>query len=300
MATSPLGPILCATFTAPDPDISAAHYVEHLDQVLVAQEPLSTDLAQSWGAPCAARRPTALLRPRSAEPGWIRIVGGESAAPPLSTFGWLAMEILVKDTDVLSKRLRDTPFHEIGAPHDLGVVKGVRAMQAVGAAGEVVYLTERDEVARFRSRFVMGDVDRIFIMVLGARDFDTSKAFYEEHFALPVGVSVNASQALKVAALGVPADRKYRMLTFVLAGGQEVVGKIQLDAHPAEASPQPRNAGDLPAGIALVTFEVPSFDGISLPFIAPPRIVKEPPYDGRCVATCVGPSGELIELAARG
>lgn len=300
MTTPRLGPILCATFTAPDPAVSAAQYVDHLDQVVVEDGPLAGDLADSWGAPKTAGRASVLLRPRSAEPGWIRIVGGDAAPPPFSRFGWLAMEILVKDTDALSARLRGTPFREIGAPHDLGMVKGVRAMQVVGAAGEVLYLTERDEVAQFRSRFVVGETDRIFIMVLGAQDFAASKAFYETHFDLPVGVSVEVAQGLKADALGIPSDRKSRMETLVLAGGQEVVGKIQLDAHPAEAQPPVRPDGDLPPGIALVTFEVPTLDGLDLTFLAPPRVIDAPPYDGRRVATCVGPSGELIELAARG
>lgn len=300
MTTPRLGPILCATFTAADPATSATHYVDHLDQVVAEDGPLADDLAEAWGAAKVAGRPSVLLRPKSAEPGWIRIVGGERAPAPYTRFGWLAMEILVKDTDALSARLRDTPFREIGAPRDLGMVKGVRAMQAVGAAGELLYLTERDEVAQFRSRFVMGETDRIFIMVLGAQDFDASKAFYDTHFGLPVGVSVDVAPALKADALNIAPDQKFRMETLVLAGGQEVVGKIQLDAHPDAAEPPQRADGDLPPGIALVAFEVPTLDGLDLPFLAPPRAIDAPPYDGRRVATVVGPSGELIELAARG
>lgn len=300
MSAKPLGPILCATFTSPDPAASARDYVTHLDQTVVEHGPLLADLAASWGAPAAAGRPSVLLRPRSAEPGWFRIVQGAAAPPPFAAFGWLAMEILVKSTDAVSTRLRDTPFREIEPPHDLGVVKGVRAMQAVGRAGEVLYLTERDEISRFRYRFAMGEVDRIFIIVLGAQDYDASRAFYEKHFHVPIGITAESAQTYKLTAMGLPLGRKYRLLTFVLAGGQEVAGKIQHDDHPAEARRNDKPADDLPPGIALVTFEVPSLDGIALPFIAPPRIIDAPPYDGRRVATCIGPSGELIELAARG
>lgn len=300
MSRPPLGPILCATFTAPDVAASARDYVTHLDQIVVEEGPLPADMAASWAAPAMAGRPSVLLRPRSAEPGWFRIVQGPAAPKPaFSAFGWLAMEILVKSTDAVSARLKGTPFREFEPPHDLGVVKGVRAMQAVGRAGEVLYLTERDEIRRFRYRFAMGEVDRLFIMVLGARDFDASKAFYERHFDVPVGIAAESAQTYKLAQMGLPAGRKYRLVTFLLAGGQEVVGKIQHDDHPAQARPNVAAPGELPPGIAVVTFEVPSLDGITLPFLAPPRVIEAPPYDGRRVATCIGPSGEMIELAAR-
>jgi len=299
MSKPPLGPNLSATFFSPDPDSSANEYVSRLGQIIVDQSPVSKELADSWGAPAVAGRQCVLLRPRSAEPGWIRIVQGDRAPQSFTTFGWLAMEILVKDTDTLSQRLKGTAFREIGAPHDLGIVKGVRAMQAVGDAGEVLYLTQRDEVQGFRCRHVMGDVDRIFIMVLGAPHFGQAKSFYEDNFAVSIGIDVTTAQPVKAEALGLPATDEHRMLTFVLAGGQEVAAKIQLDEHPKRASVRPRRAGDLPGGVALVTFEVPSFERLALPFVQPPRPFDYPPYDGRLVATCVGGAGELIELAAR-
>ena len=299
MSKPPLGPILSATFVSPDPDLSADAYVDCLDQIIVDRSPVSKELADSWGAPAVAGRQCVLLRPRSAEPGWIRIVQGERAPQPFTTFGWLAIEILVKDTDTLSHQLKGTPFREIGAPEDLGMVKGVRAMQAVGEAGEVLYLTQRDEVQGFLCRHVMGDVDRIFIVVLGAPDFGRAKAFYEDHFSVSIGVDVTTAQSLKAEALGISSSDEHRMLTFVLAGDQEVAGKIQLDEHPAQAGVSQRHPGDLPGGVALVTFEVPSFEQLALPFIQPPRRFDHPPYDGRLVATCVGAAGELIELAAR-
>lgn len=299
MSKPPLGPILSATFLSPDPDSSANEYVGSLGQVIVDRSPVSKELAESWGAPAVAGRQCVLLRPRSAEPGWIRIVQGDHAPQPFTTFGWLAMEFLVKDTDTLSHRLKGTAFREIGAPHDLSMVEGVRAMQAVGKAGEVLYLTQRDEVQGFRCRHLMGDVDRIFIMVLGAPHFGQAKAFYEDHFAVSIGIEVTTAQPLKAEALGLSPYDKHRMLTFVLAGRQEVVGKIQLDEHPGGASERPRRAGELPGGVALVTFEVPSFERLALPFIHPPRPFDHPPYDGRLAATCVGGAGELIELVAR-
>lgn len=145
----------------------------------------------------------------------------------------------------------------------------------------------------------MGDVDRIFIMVLGSPDYDKAKAFYEQHFTVPIGIEVKTAQGIMTKALNIPGDEKRRMLTFLLAGGQEVVAKIQLDEHPRQATVRPRKAGDLPGGVALVTFEVPAFKDVSLPFVQAPRVMNQSPYDGRLVATCTGAAGELIEIAAR-
>jgi len=295
----PFGPILAATFMSPDPEASARDYVAHLDQIVVDRRPVPRELAQLWGAPAVAGRPMVLMRPRSAEPGWIRIVQGDQAPAPFSTYGWTSMEILVRDADATSRRLKGTPFREIGEPHDLGVVKGVRAMQAVGRAGEVLYLTHRDEVQRFRCRHVMGDVDRIFIMVLGAADYDKARRFYEDNFAVGIGIDVKTAQPLMTKALGIPTAEQRRMCTLLLTGGQEVVAKIQLDEHPNVAKVRPRQAGDLPGGVATVTFEVPRMDDLKLSFLQPPMVIGEPPYDGRKVAMCVGGAGELIELAAR-
>jgi hypothetical protein len=299
MAKPPLGPILSATFVSPDPEAAARDYIAHLDQIVVDRRPVPEDLAQAWGAPAVAGRPMVLLRPRSAEPGWIRIIQGDPAPAAFTTFGWTAMEILVRSADVTSRRLKGTPFMEIGEPHDLGVVKGVRAMQAVGRTGEVLYLTNRDEVNRFRCRHVMGDVDRIFIMVLGAKDYDKARAFYQGNYTVSIGIDVTTAQGRINQAVGRPVDERRRMCTLVLAGGQEVAAKIQLDEHPPQASARPRRPGDLPGGVALVGFEVPSFAGLDQAFVKAPKAFDFPPYDGRLVASVTGGAGELIEIAAR-
>jgi catechol 2,3-dioxygenase-like lactoylglutathione lyase family enzyme len=299
--TTRLGPILSATVTTPDIDRSVQDYVDHLYMTVADRRPVPRALADSWGAPAVAGNQMVLLKPQSGEPGWVRFVEGEVPEDyaPFQTFGWTAIELLVKNCDTLAEELKGTPFTEIGAPHDLGVVKGVRAMQSVGRAREVVYLTHRDEVQNFAMRHAMGTVDRIFIMVLGAPDFDKAAAFYQGRFHAPTGIDVKSSQTLIRNALGLSMDDKFRMRTMLMNGPQEVVGKIQLDEHPPQARPRTVPKGGMPPGIALVTFQVPSFAGLEdLGFIAPPQAFDLPPCDQRRTATCRGPGGELIELVA--
>lgn len=299
--TTPLGPILSATVTTPDIDNSVQDYVDHLYMTAADRRPVPRALAESWGAPAVAGNQMVLLKPQSGQPGWIRFVEGEvpDDYAPFKTFGWTAIELVVKNCDALAPELKGTPFVEIGAPADLGVVKGVRAMQVVGRAREVVYLTHRDEVQNFGYRHVMGTVDRIFIMVLGSPDFDKATAFYQGRFTAPTGIDVKSSQTLIRNALGLTLDDKFRMRTMLMNGPQEVVGKIQLDEHPPQARVRTVPKGGLPPGIALVTFAVPTLTGLEdLGFLAPPQVFDLPPYGQRRTATCRGPGGELVELVA--
>lgn len=303
MTTPALGPILSATVTTPDIELSAQDYVDHLGFAVADRRPVPRALAESWGAPAVAGNQMVLLQPKSGQPGWVRMVEGEVPAgyAPFQTFGWTAMEFLVKNCDTLSEELRGSPFVEIGPPHDLGVVKGVRAMQSVGRAGEVLYLTHRDEVQNFACRHIMGTVDRIFIMVLGAPDFDKAAAFYQGRFTAPTGIDVTSSQTLIRNALKLSLDDKFRMRTLLMTGPQEVVGKIQLDEHPPQARPRPVPKGALPPGVAMVSFAVPSFDGLQdLKYFSPPEVFDLPLYGRHRAATCRGPGGELIELVATG
>ena len=56
--------------------------------------------------------------------------------------GWLALEVLVRDVDALDARLAGSVFEIVGAPADLAVSPAIRAMQVIGPAGEMLYLTQ--------------------------------------------------------------------------------------------------------------------------------------------------------------
>jgi hypothetical protein len=52
----------------------------------------------------------------------------------------------------------------------------------------------------------------------------------------------------------------------------------------------------LPAGMAMVSFAVESLEPFLSRFVAPPRVLYGPPYDGRRAGVMRGPDGEHIEL----
>ena len=61
----------------------------------------------------------------------------------------------------------ESPFQIIGEPANLDVSDDIRAMQVIGPAGEVLYLTEiKAVVPPFELPFARCTVDRLFIPVL--------------------------------------------------------------------------------------------------------------------------------------
>ncbi len=118
--------------------------------------------AQAWGvaglagcamtglcAPGAARAtPTDASSSQAESPGpagtLLRVIEHADARPRPTRYshGWMALEILVRDVDALARRLPAHGFEVVGPPADLDVSPNIRAMQVVGPAGEMLYLTQ--------------------------------------------------------------------------------------------------------------------------------------------------------------
>ena len=60
----------------------------------------------------------------------------------LKVSGWNAAELIVEDVDGLAVQLENSPFKIIGSPADLSFTKNIRAMQVMGPANEILYLTQ--------------------------------------------------------------------------------------------------------------------------------------------------------------
>lgn len=109
----------------------------------VGRDMVSTAQAQTWCRPALAGcAVTWLAAPDS--PALLRVIESPAAAtrPTRLCHGWLALEILVRDVDELGRRLQGSTFEIVGAPADLAVSPAIRAMQVVGPAGEMLYLTQ--------------------------------------------------------------------------------------------------------------------------------------------------------------
>lgn len=254
---------------------------------------VSQALARSWGAPASAGRKYALLHSPGTPDVWLRIVDVDipDPQPAMTTYGWSVIEFLVTDPDAVYERLLASPFRHIGGPAYLGDgSSSIRATQFIGPAAVAIYLTadtapaESAGLPRARSLF-----DRPFIVVLATPNPDSTHAFYRDTFSLGGYAPRPTTVGVVNKALGLADDHA---ITLGLATGAEAVNAIEIDGYPPGLAPRAHAAGQLPPGIALVSFAVVTLDGLNLDFLEAPEAL----YGERRAATFVGPAGELTEL----
>ncbi|MGK0498930.1 MAG: hypothetical protein ACJAYG_000561 [Oceanicoccus sp.] len=296
MSDSPqLGPSLTGTLVCSDIDVLVAAYVDYLSMSVLVDGQVSQQQADLWGASGLVGARFSVLR---SETGvcWIRAVEDKTAvaAVPFRQQGWMSLEVAVADVDQLAIELQGSPFETYRPPADLDVSDDIRAMQVIGPAGEVLYLTQvKAPVPPFEIPMAQSRVDRLFIPVMCCHNRDQAASFYtgfpgvkEYKFDTKI-TSVNA-------AYGWELERKHSVATVQLAG-QTMIEIDQIDA----AEPRPQAAGRLPAGIAMISYEVDSLDDLAVDWRAAPTAIAQAPYNGRVAGCCFGAGGELIELIAR-
>ncbi len=148
---SAAGPLRQATLIVNDAAPLVAAYAA-LGLEVVRHGQVSVDQARSWGHSTLAKCAVVELGAVRGEPGLLRLIEVPGAPPRPTRFshGWMALEILVRDVDALAAQLAakvagtpSTPcFEVVGPPADLDVSPNIRAMQVVGPAGEMLYLTQ--------------------------------------------------------------------------------------------------------------------------------------------------------------
>jgi catechol 2,3-dioxygenase-like lactoylglutathione lyase family enzyme len=289
-----LSAIVAVTLLVPDVEAVERAYGEVLNYRTVARGQLTQEQAAGWSAPALAGRDYALLQPASDEPVYLRVVETDaSPAPALKAVGWNATEILVEDPALLAPKLAGSSFRIIGPPAPLEINPAVVAMQALGPAGEVLYFT-RMPVGK--SKFGLGSatsfVDRIFIVVVGAQDIRRTLDFYATTFGLPVTEPSPSRVEILADAWGLPREQPF-LLGIVRLPERFL---IEVDQYPSAASARQVAPGELPAGMAMVSFAVESLEPLLHRLLAPPRAIPGPPYDGRRTGVMQGPDGERIEL----
>ena len=67
-------------------------------------------------------------------------------------------------------------------------------------------------------------------------------------------------------------------------------------AVPADIQGRTVPEGQLPEGLAMVSFASAPFSELNLDYRAEPRVIDLPPYNGRKVAVIEGAAGEWLEL----
>lgn len=287
--------IIAVTLTVPDLAAVEEAYGRYLGYRVVERGNVSGQLAQLWSAPAMAGRDYLLMQPESGAPVYLRVVQQEPLPgyEAMKTWGWNSNEILVQDTYAVHERLQGSPFRIIGEPKGLSMNPDIVAMQAIGPAGELIYLTR---IPEGKSLFKLGSaksfVDRTFIVVLGGADMQAMRRFYADTLGMPTTDPAPSTISVLARAWGLPPDTQFPLGIVQFPGNF----LIELDQYPSGATARPARAGELPPGIAMVSFGVRSLDGIKADFAGGPAAIDDQPYAGRRAALIRGAAGELIEL----
>ena len=292
-----IGKILGATILAPDLEKVIQPYVTDLDYKIVNRGNVSEKLAKIWNASEHIDAETVILSPESSNPPWIRFVQAKPVNnyKAMTTFGWHSLEINVQDVDKIPQKLKNSSFKIIGQPHNLGMSSSIRAMQVVGLAEEVLYLTQipTDGTAPHLPN-AETFIDRIFIVPLGSPNMDRTRSWYMDQFSnIEKGMEARDIEMKLIAnALNIDSKTKCSICTIRLPNK----GSIEIDDYPSQATPRPKNKNSLPPGIATVTFAVNSLAKVAAPFISDPVNINESPYNQSKVGAIVGDASEIIEL----
>ncbi len=251
-------------------------------------------LAALWRAPHVCGQRYCILQAPNKPLFSIRLIEGPvtSTCEALKTFGWNASELLVDDVYDLAERLPASDFTVIGGPRDLMNNGAAIALQVLGPGGELFYLTQISG-DKMQATYGAADcsVDRLFILVLGSSDSERSREFYKP---LVTGVTRPRKFAIRVlsAAHGLDPDSTQYTISAACLPNQF---RIEIDAYPDSCGPRKTEAGNIPPGLGMVSFEVASLDSLPLKL----TIGQGPshaPYYGCRVARTQGPDEEWIEL----
>lgn len=278
-----LGPSLKATLCTPNLALSIAawrgslHHHIHSHGLLSAERAVQLGAGDMFGAPCA------ILANELGEP-WLEVIEHQTATTqdPFKYSGWFSLEISVADVKQLRSSLDETLFTVIGEPANLDVSDDILAMQVIGPAGEVLYLTEvKAPVPPFELPFARCPVDRLFIPVMLTGDRNSTAALYEQlngHAGLKFDTKITVINR----ARGFDIEHRHPVCALQLAGSN-LIEIDQLD----RLQPKLANDGVLPTGIAAISFAIDSLVGK-----LPGQIINQ----SQNYTSLRGNAGELIEL----
>ncbi|MEO7775150.1 MAG: hypothetical protein ABIT36_02480 [Steroidobacteraceae bacterium] len=288
--------ILIITLGVPDVSEMERAYTQWLGYTVEAQGEVDKDLARAWDAPKMAGRKYALMRPESKANIYLRFVQVKPAEGyvPMKTFGWNAIEMLAQDLDKLNTRLGqpDSPFKIVGVPRPLGPNSPISAMQVVGPAKEVLYLTHIPPNPDRPNGSAKTLVDRPFILIVSSPELESHREFWGTAMGAQVGGVTRGRLTVLNKAQGLDIETTHPYSVARVSPEYS----IEIDGYPPGSLVRPVRKGELPPAMAMVGFEVESLDQVKVPLLAPARAIKSAPYNGRRVGVVRGKGGELIEL----
>jgi hypothetical protein len=293
MSKRQLGPIIGATLLTANINKVINAYRNTLGFTLEHKHTVSEALASFWQAPKLIGAPMAIMASANGD-AWLRIVEDTKAAPakPLRSYGWMSLETNVGDVDQLRTRFVNDEFNIIGEPAYLQVSDAIKAMQVIGPAGEVSYLTQVDRaVPPFELPMTKTTTGSLFIPVLCTPNREKSLSFYQNLNAADAGLKFETKITVLNNALGKDIEHQYPVSTLQLDGKClfeiDQVGGIGNIVN---------NTDSLPSGIAMITCKVKNINALAEKLNKPLATLDDIYYGQQSALLLKGPSGELIEL----
>jgi catechol 2,3-dioxygenase-like lactoylglutathione lyase family enzyme len=286
-----------ATHCVPDLAACAALYEQLLEYKTVDAGEIPAELAKAWMTPAMTGMRYSLLQPASGAGVYLRFIetGNSGGYWPPVTQGWIATEILTTDPDAVLQRLTDSAFTHIGGPAALyDAPKSARALQMAGPAGELMYFTRLwPNGSRFGLHGAKCFVDRPFIMVVGGTSLADINAFYRDKLGMRVVDQPPFKIRQMSRVLGLSEDTAYPISIARLPGRSFL---LELEELPSGIERRTVPEGQLPEGLAMVSFASAPLNDIQLEYRSEPQRIDIPPYAGRRAAVIEGAAGEWLEL----
>jgi len=151
----------------------------------------------------------------------LTMVEWEGEVPaPFAAPGWSAMEVLVKDLDMLVEQL-PAAFTVLNPPAALSFSDQIRAMQVAGSAGELIYFTEvSGEVPGFALPTPTRQVNQCFVMINAVTDIQQSIAFYAELLQCDAPSPMPARVSILSRSNGLDEEHRHNIAPIALGPGQ--------------------------------------------------------------------------------
>jgi len=247
--------LLGFTVTCNDPAQVADEYCKLLGYRIFAAGEIDAATAGSWQAPLLHGRRFATVMPPAAadDSSFIRFVEQQrDRSLPRLGYGWNAIEVLCRDPYELAQRLAGSSFKVLIEPRPLPFDPDLHAMQVEGPAGELLYFTSLPTHKTLLDlQAARVDVDQPFIAILAGPDIEAMLSWYERELVTPTIAPSMVDVQIINDSFGLPQGSKVPLGIVKLPKRY----LIEVDQHPPASRPRPRNAGELPPGIAMVSFE---------------------------------------------
>jgi catechol 2,3-dioxygenase-like lactoylglutathione lyase family enzyme len=290
-----------ATINTPDYESTVGWYAKWFDYATQQNDKVSDALAYSWAAPAMAGKRFSLMASKGSPDVFLRIVEGDRTPPfnPRTTYGWGSLEFIVDDLDKQFQIMKAGGVKIFREPASLGgIFASIHAMQLFGPMDITHNLTvEKGDRAMSNLPVAKSQVDRPFLIGANGPDLNAMRDFYVKTFNMSKGPDYDYPVPVMAEALNLPKDHLFKLS---LVRSAEKGNTIELHDLPKPGGPRPVIPGQLPPGVAMVSFGVKDLNVIAAHFLNSPEAQEGVAYAGKRSVTLKGAAGELIELIEEG